>query len=190
MSWYVLYVKSGSESQIKKWIEAKFNRSQIYSVIPKRKVPQKKAGQEYDVVKPLFPGYIFVETKMNFSTYYQLRENPLIYQTLNYNNLKDRNMRSFDTILIDGQAETLDESYFFKEIPMEEMFIVLNLMQSNDIIEYSQVCIEDSKVIVKSGPLKGMERFIKKIDKHKKRAKVLLTILGSELLIDFGIEFL
>lgn len=190
MSWYVLFVKSGCESQIKQWLDAKFDRSLLYSIIPKRKVPEKKGGQECHVVKALFPGYIFVETRMNFSTYYQLKENTLIYQTLNYNNLKDRNMKSIDTLLVGNQMETLDESYYFKEIPMEEMFVVLNLINQGDIIEYSQVYLEDSKVIVQAGPLKGMECNIKKIDKHKKRAKVLLTILGTEQMIDFGIEIL
>ncbi|MWV45374.1 antiterminator LoaP [Paenibacillus sp. HJL G12] len=190
MAWYVLFVKSGFESQVKHWLDARFDGNLLYSIIPKRKVPEKKRGQEYHVVKPLFPGYVFVETKMNFSTYYRLKENSLIYQTLNYNNLKDRNMKSIDTLLIDNQLEKLDESYFFKEIPMEEMFVVLNLINQDDTIEYSQVCVDNSNFVVRAGPLKGMERFIKKIDKHKKRAKVLLTILGAELLIDFGIEIL
>lgn len=43
---------------------------------------------------------------------------------------------------------------------------------------------------VQSGPLKGKEGIIKKVDKRKNRAKVQLNFLGREKTIDVGIEVL
>ncbi|MDN9011682.1 hypothetical protein [Brevibacillus laterosporus] len=35
-----------------------------------------------------------------------------------------------------------------------------------------------------------MEGQIKKVDRHKKRAKVLIKFMGSEKLVDLGVEIL
>ncbi|GAB6931219.1 transcription termination/antitermination protein NusG [Paenibacillus sp. JCM 10914] len=190
MSWYALFVKTGYESSIKRWLDTRFDNNLLHSVIPKRKVPEKKDRNVQPVIKTLFPGYVFVETKMSFSIYYTLKENPFIYNTLNYLNNKDKKSILPDAQVLSVTSERPEESHFFKEIPSEEMHVVLKLINENEVIEYSQVYFQDSHVIVQSGPLKGMESLIKKVDKHKKRAKVLMNIMGREQLVDFGIEIL
>ncbi|UUZ86374.1 antiterminator LoaP [Paenibacillus sp. P26] len=154
------------------------------------KYPRKKDGKAYDAVKTLFPGYVFIKTTMNFSTYYQFKENPHIIRTLNYLGRKDKSFRTENSPILHMDPGKPDESSFFKEIPKEEMMIVLKLIDDKEIIEYSQISLKESKVVVESGPLKGMESFIKKIDKHKKRAKVLMKMMGAEQMIDLGIEII
>lgn len=191
MSWYALFVKTGYESSIKRWLDTRFDNNLLHSVIPKRKVPEKKDRTVQHVIKTLFPGYVFIETKMSFSIYYTLKENPFIYNTLNYLNNKDKRSTLPDVQMASVASERpAAESHFFKEIPSEEMLVVLQLINENEVIEYSQVYFQDSKVIVQSGPLKGLESHIKKIDKHKKRAKVLMNIMGREQLVDVGIEII
>ncbi|MRA76150.1 transcription antiterminator, partial [Bacillus thuringiensis] len=56
--------------------------------------------------------------------------------------------------------------------------------------DYSKVYIENSKVTVASGPLKGMEGIIKKIDKRKRRAKLCLSFMGLDKMVNVGIEVL
>lgn len=190
MSWYALFVKTGYESNIKKWLDRKFDQDLLYSLIPKRKVPEKRRSEIVHTVKTLFPGYVFIQADMNYSIYYQLKENPYVYQTLNYRNEKDKCIRLYSHGLDHDQVPhyLVDESQFFKEIPCDEMLVVLNLINESEVIEYSKVYFQESHIVVQAGPLKGMEKLIKKIDKHKKRAKVLLTLMGAEQLIDFGIE--
>ncbi|MBY9083165.1 KOW motif-containing protein, partial [Paenibacillus sp. HN-1] len=43
---------------------------------------------------------------------------------------------------------------------------------------------------VVSGPLTGKEGIIKKIDKHKNRAKILLSMVNTAVLVDVGIELI
>ncbi|MFG0216967.1 KOW motif-containing protein [Brevibacillus porteri] len=50
--------------------------------------------------------------------------------------------------------------------------------------------ITDSKITVKKGPLAGKEGIIKKVDRRKKRAKIVIDFLGDERMIDVGIEIL
>jgi transcriptional antiterminator NusG len=118
-----------------------------------------------------------------------LKENPNIYQTLNYRNEKDKCIRIFSDPSLDAdQRQLMEEAQFFKEIPSEEMLVLLKLINDSAVIDYSKVYFHESKVVVQAGPLKGMEKLIKKIDKHKQRAKVLMSMMGAEQLIDFGIE--
>ncbi len=70
------------------------------------------------------------------------------------------------------------------------MSIILKLLNNYDQIDFSQVYTQDFKVYVESGPLKGMEGIIKKIDKHRRRVKVLVSLMGDERIIDLGIEFI
>lgn len=67
---------------------------------------------------------------------------------------------------------------------------LLRLLGNTDIIAYSKIHLENSEVYVNSGPLKGMEGQIKKVDRHKKRAKVLIKFMDSEKLVDLGVEIL
>lgn len=187
MSWYALSVKSGEEHVAKRWIEKHVEEDCMYCMVPKRIVPERKDGIMINVEKTLFPGYVFIETKMSFSTYYKLKENPYLLKFLNYLNNKDKEYDHLMNLYSRNDATNIEEDYF-KRIPPEEISTVLLLLNDKDMIDYSKICIQDMTVIVQSGPLKGLERHIKKIDKHKRRAKVLISLMGTEKLIDFGIE--
>lgn len=49
--------------------------------------------------------------------------------------------------------------------------------------------VENDIVIVTSGPLCNYTGFIKKIDEHKRRAKVLFKFNGQDHFIDLSINF-
>jgi transcriptional antiterminator NusG len=48
--------------------------------------------------------------------------------------------------------------------------------------------IAGDKLIVTSGPLKGRESIIKKIDRHKKRAEIELSCFGATKRINVALE--
>jgi transcriptional antiterminator NusG len=56
------------------------------------------------------------------------------------------------------------------------------------IVEMSTGIIEGSKVIVESGPLKGREGLIKKIDRHKRKAYLELDMFGRSQRVEVGLE--
>lgn len=161
MYWYAIFVETGSEDNVKKCLSYHFNRNTLYSVVPKRKLPEKRSGKFYDVFKNLFPGYVLVYTDMNNSTYHLIRSIPKVIKVLR------------DAIILE-----------------EEITPILQLICNNDVIDYSSIHVENSKVFVKSGPLKGMEGIIRKVNPHTKRAKIMLNFLGKPHFIDVGIELL
>ncbi|MGW8956322.1 antiterminator LoaP [Paenibacillus sp. NPDC055715] len=186
MKWYVVHVKTGEEYVAKLFLENKFEHSVLQCLIPKRIVPEKKNGKIYSSVKLLFPGYLFIKTHMTFENYYEIKMSPNVYNILNYLNLKDRICDSSKMNSPSAEKDSIEED-FFKSVPDEEMLIILKLLD-NDTIGYSGISVEGSKVFVQSGPLRGMEHIIKKIDKRKKRAKISLNILDTERVIDVGIN--
>ncbi|PWU67368.1 antiterminator LoaP [Gracilibacillus dipsosauri] len=173
MDWYALFVESGKEEEVQKNLKLNFDNTILDSVIPKRKIPERRSGKVYHVKRYLFPGYVLVKTNMNSYIYHKIKKIPNFYRLVNRGGYYSKNT-----------GET------FTKIDEEEIIPLLKLLSKDDIIDFSKVYIENSKVLVKSGPLKGMEGIIRKIDKRKNRAKILLNFMGREKTIDVGIEVL
>lgn len=170
LSWYALCVRSGYEDLVKSIILRTLNDSLVSVLVPKKNVPEKRNGDFEWVTRKLLPGYILINTKMDAKIYYRLKEIPNCYNLLN--KFQD------------------DNDIYFLEIPDQEITPIIQLMNDRGTIERSEAYLEDSTIKIKSGPLKGKEGIIKKIDKRKKRAKLLLNFLGDTKMIDVGIEVL
>ena len=56
-------------------------------------------------------------------------------------------------------------------------------------MQISQVSVsEDDEITILSGPLKNMEGYIKKIDLHRRIAKVEVDFMNRKTVIHLGIE--
>ncbi|OKP79488.1 hypothetical protein A3844_28590 [Paenibacillus helianthi] len=175
MKWYALFVKNGEEEYVRYQIQIELGNVDCKCFIPKRKVPEKKSGVIVHVIKMMFPGYVFLQTKMDFSKYNKIKKIHYIISFLNYRNKKD--------------IQFQNEDVFFKWIPDEEMEVLFELIDpKTDTIEYSKFWLCNNKLTILSGPLVGMEDRIKKIDKRQQRAKLAIYIMGQEKLIDIGFE--
>jgi len=166
MNWYAIFVKTGEEDVVEKYIDYYFNKSQCHLLIPKKRINEKRKGKLYSVVKTLFPGYVFINADMNINMYYIIKKLPKVYKILNESN------------------------EFYSRIQDYEMEPILQLTKKNDIIDYSKGFIKNSKVYIEEGPLKGLEGLIRKVDKRKCRAKIALDFMGSEKLVELGVELL
>lgn len=165
MSWYALFVETGREMLIQKWIKYFFEPSVCHSLIPKRRLIERRQGKNYEVVKVLFPGYVFINTDMCIEYYYKLADIP-------------------------GLLRILNNGSYYSKIDESEMHPILKLIGNGDTIDYSKVFIKNSRIYVKSGPLYGSEGIIESIDKHHKRAHIMLDFIDSPKIINVGIELL
>ncbi|MCM3291531.1 antiterminator LoaP [Paenibacillus sp. MER 180] len=177
MKWYALSVETGCEELVRAIICRDFDPSILHAIVPKRRLCEKKQGHIHYVVKTMFPGYLLIRTTMNTKTYYKLQEIPKVYSILNNFQTQHKIYNSDDIVSISN-------------IPEEEVSILFQLLDRNHIINLSGAIVINSRVQVKCGPLKGMEGIIRKLDKRKNRAKISLSFLGSERLIDVGLEIL
>ncbi|WP_051287069.1 antiterminator LoaP [Paenibacillus taiwanensis] len=194
MGWYALFVETGSEDIVQKCLKLQYCPKEVYSCVPKRLLPEKRGGKFYSVVKTLFPGYLFINTRMTPSIYYELKKLPKYYRLLRNSAFMLDKINRKPQSLLDPTKEDGSELYnyddFFNQIEEAEIRQILQLINDKNIIEYSNVIVENSKVCVQSGPLYGLEGMIKKIDKRKRRAQIAVSFFGGEKLIDVGIELI
>ncbi|GAV11564.1 antiterminator LoaP [Paenibacillus sp. chi10] len=174
MDWYALFVETGNEEMVQALIYKFFDQSLIQAIVPKRKLKERRQGKFYEVCRTMFPGYVFVHTVLNVDTYYELKNIPRCYRLLNKFNFIDESTGK----------------HVFHKIDDEEMVYIIDLISKNGEIDYSNVYVENAKVIVRDGPLKGREGIIKKIDKRKRRARIELNFMGKEVRFDVGINLL
>ena len=62
------------------------------------------------------------------------------------------------------------------------------LCQDGNMIGMSKGIINKGNTIIISGPLKGRERLIRKIDRHKRTARIEIPFTGESILVTVGLE--
>lgn len=169
MGWYAIFVKTGKEDSICGELSKIFEQygAAVDLLVPKRKLMEYRSGRKNYVEKILFPGYILFETKIVEEIYY------LIKKSVNhdiYTVLKTQN--------------------YFQEVKAQEMEPILNLVNSNGVIEESVVFVENDKIRIKEGPLANYTGEIVKVNKRKKRAKIKIKFLNRICQLDICIECL
>lgn len=166
MDWYALFVRTGDEHMVERYLNYHFDKSECTTIIPKSRIVERTKGKRNEVLKPLFPGYILINTTLDNHMYYIIKQVPKVYRILR-------------------QAEE-----YYTNINPEEMKPILKLIDEKSVIDYSKIFIENSIVYVKEGPLQGMEGIIKRVDKRKGRATIALDFMGESRMINLGVEIL
>ena len=146
MKWYAIFVETGREEEVQKFIELLFPGEEIRTLVPKRKLIERKQGKTYETIKNLIPGYVLTQTKMSVELYYGLKALPAVYRVL-----KD-----------DSEPIPIEK---------EEMDMILNLTRDGEVIELSDIYKEGNHIRVLNGPLMGMEGIIEKFDHRRKESR-------------------
>jgi len=171
MSWYALFVETGREEQVKKYIHhmmSFYDASVSYELlIAKREVREKKGGKVQIIVKRMFPGYILLETENILEFYLMLRA--------------ERSEYLYGVLRRDG---------YFKEIELEEISNVVYMTDSDGVIGSSDIFVENDRIIVTKGPLKNYDGLINKIDRRKRRVKAEFKFNGKTHYMDLSVNFI
>ncbi|MCX7842016.1 MAG: antiterminator LoaP [Clostridia bacterium] len=162
--WYALFVVTGEEDNVKERLQFKFKDS-IRILVPKRKLKERKDGKWEYVIRTLFPGYVLLHGDITIEHYYEMKGIPGLIKFL----------RSGSDLL---------------EINYWEMEVIAQLICNDETIGFSDVLVENGKVIVVDGPLLSMEGYIVSLNKRKGRAKVRLDFLGEQRTVELGINML
>ncbi|HHW57018.1 MAG TPA: antiterminator LoaP [Clostridia bacterium] len=161
--WYVIFTRTGYENRIKNIFDSYFAHEKIKFWIPKRKIIERAKGRLAEKIKPLFPGYVFINVEMTDNLYYRISE-----------------ILKKGVFLKEGERPASVEE--------EEIRLILSLTKNSDLIDISKGIKEGDRVKIIEGPLKGYEGLIKKIDVRKKRAKVMLSVAKQIKSVDLAIE--
>lgn len=159
MNWYVAQVMTGKEDGIRERIQSQG----IKSIVPMKRMRELKQGRWHDVLRVIFPGYVFIMADMDAGTYYRVRPVP-------------------------GVIKLLGDDKGPIPIRENEVNLILRLTQDGDPLGLSEVFVKGSKITVVSGPLQGLEGRIVKLDARRFRAKVDISFMGEPRSVELPVN--
>lgn len=167
--YYVLQIIAGTEDRVEEQIKVMVNNKLYYSCFhPMRQLKKKFRGEWKEIHEKLLPGYVFITSDCVQELYRELK-----------------NIPAFTKMLGKDQEQ-------FIPLPEHEVKWLERMIESsgrNMEVQLSQVSVsEDDAVMILSGPLKDMEGYIKKIDLHRRIAKVEVDFMNRKTVIHLGIE--
>lgn len=164
--WYVIQVRAGTEERIRLQCVQIINplvMERCY--IPYYERKRRYMGEWNVERRILFPGYVFIISD-------ELEE--LI------SGLKS----------IIGLAKIIGTGREIVPLTDQEVMLIEKLGNKDGLVEMSQGIIQGGMTIITSGPLKGMEGMIRRIDRHKRTAKIGLEMMGRIVEAQVGLEIL
>lgn len=164
--WYVIQVITGKEEDTVKLCLGCLANEKIENIdffIPHIERKIKKGGVWKTVRRVMFPGYVFVETDDPDKRFLELKKVPRF-------------------------TKLLGTGYNFVAISEKEEKFIDRITDENDVAAVSIGDIEGESIIIKEGPLKGMEAMIKRIDRHKRIAELELEFMGNSVPVTMGLE--
>lgn len=163
-NWYALFVLTGEEDKVKERLNHRFSDT-MKILVPKRKLRERKGAAWRFETKVLFPGYVLVNGYLDYDLYYRFKNVP-------------------------GLLRMLRSGLELTEIDSSEISVLSRLICNNEVIGFSTILKESSRITVIDGPLLSLEGIIVSINQRKQRAKVLLNFLGEERTVDVGISII
>ncbi len=132
---------------------------------PRRALKIRKSGTWRETIAPIFPGYVFLESaKVSTELYQGMRKIP-------------------------GFIRFLQSNQNITPLTKRDSELLLHFLSFGETVDKSKVFFDvHNKICAISGPLKGLEGRIVKVDKRKGRAKVKLEMCENSFLVDFGFE--
>ena len=174
--WYVLYVKTNTErrviSDITRFVDKRGFPYEFDPFCPEsefyyRNKKDGEPGKRYKK-RPLFPGYVFVETTMPQELF--LRE----FGTYVYGST------DIVRILKSGESRIA--------LPEDERRRLEYLLRGKRCFTHSIGVIIGDKVIISDGPLKDFEGIIKHINRHNRYADIELEMFGGKIKAQVALE--
>ncbi len=168
MYWYVFFVKTGKEYKVVQYLKDRLDQNVFMPFVPLEERLFKTAGKVKRELKPLFPGYVFIETDLPSKEFIK-RTSILIHTSL-------------DIICLLRYSNT--------EVAMRESErqMLLSICNDERCIESSIGIIKGDRIYITDGPLKGKESIVCKINRHTRRAIIKLGFLGEERLVNVSLE--
>ena len=160
--WYVIQTLKGKEHKVADEIKDIVHEGETVFVF-ENEMEYRIQGRWIRERKPFFPGYIFVEMEGDHAQDFNRR----LYK-------KKRQL-----LKVDGEITPIRE---------EEEAYLKGLGGEEHIIRYSEGYRIDDRVVITAGAFKGYMGEIRKLDRHNRRARVNVSLLGRDIEVEIGLE--
>lgn len=162
--WYVVQVRTGTEEEIKIQCEKVIEQTVLQRCfIPYYESMKRYQGRWHKETKILFPGYVFIVSERPEALFLELKK-------------------------VIGLTRLLGADGDIIPLSAEEVHFLRTFGKEEQIVTMSVGIIEEDKVIVLEGPLKGQEGHIRKVDRHKRKAYLELEMFGRKVRTEVGLE--
>lgn len=163
---YAMQVLSGNEDRTKELCLQIVGRQLLENCfIPKYERVIKYGGEWHKKEEVLFPGYLFFETKQINDVFLALKCVPKLTK-----------------ILVTGQD--------FIQLRKQEEELLRQLVNDEYLMEMSSGYAVGKQVHIIDGPMRDLKGYIRKVDRHKRLATVVVEMFGREININMGLEVL
>lgn len=175
--WYVARVRSGSEDCVRQRCREQMYPGMIEDCYVFRYEEQRHVRGEWMIKeKILFPGYVFLVARNTDAKKSEAEE-------AEYEKRLEQMLRDVEGVAgllkVDGELVVLND---------EEVNLLQTFGGHGQKVKLSEGVIEHSKIRVYSGPLVGKEKYIRKIDRHKRRAVLEMPMFGGTKRVQVGLE--
>ncbi|OAA86962.1 antiterminator LoaP [Clostridium ljungdahlii] len=162
--WYAVQVRTGDEEKIKLICNKLISNDVLQECfIPYYEKKIKYMTKWHITTEILFPGYIFMVSN---------RINDLILDV----------KKIPDLIKILGDENEIIPLYD------REIEFLMRFGKEDHLVKISYGYIENDKIVITDGPMKGYEGTIKKIDRHKRKAIIQVEFFGRTMEVSVGVE--
>ena len=162
--WYVVQVRTGMEEEIKTQCDRVIDGQILQRCfIPYYKSLKKYEGEWHIEQKILFPGYLFVITENVEGLYMELKK-------------------------VLGLTKLIGMGKDILPLSENEITFLKLCGKAEMIVDISVGVIEHGALHILKGPLKGLERCVKKIDRHKRKAYIEVELAGEIKKTQVGLE--
>jgi transcriptional antiterminator NusG len=168
MDYYAMQVKTRGEEKFMRRFSAQNAGISLPMYFPQRCLDIRKGGRTIPSRLPVFPGYVFLALRED--------ENILDYQ--------------WAFRKTDGFYRFLRSNQDIAPLQNRDLELVLHFIRYPLAGKSKVYFNENSRIVVITGPLSGLEGRIVKVDKRKERAKVKLDLYGDSFCIDMAFEVL
>ena len=160
--WYVIQTVSGLEEKCMQQCVKYIDKNDYVEIFIPQYIEKKHYKKEWhDKKKVLFPGYLFIDTEST---------EPIIAGL--------KKVSQYTKILKAGDI--------ISPITEKEQEFLSMMMDDEHIVQYSEGFLIGQEVCVISGPLKKCHGWIKKVDRHKRIAKLEIPIFGRRTPVEVG----
>lgn len=167
VNYYALQVETSGEGEFIQRVRAAVDTEEYTFFYPRRALSIRRRGKTLNVKMPVFPGYVFLSC--------QGSPNPIRFAI--------RGVEGFFRFLPDNRK--------IRPLSDQDLSLLKHFMSFGETADTSMVSFdENDRIVVHSGPLKGYEGYIVKVDKRKRRAKLRLSFCQSSIALDFGFELI
>ncbi len=164
--WYVIQVRTGSEKEIVKQCRTVIPQEILESsFLPYFEEMKRYQGSWHRQKKLLFPGYVFLISK----------DSGVLYQGLKK---------------VIGLTKLLKTGEQIIALTEAEKAFLLKLGGEEQLVKMSTGLMEQDRIVILNGPLKGLEGYIKRIDRHRREACLELPLFGRMLDTKVGLEII